>query len=307
MPPVEEPARPAARRSRTIADRSDRKERTMQTRRPTLPILALVLFTAACGRLNGGTSGDGSGAIHHPTGATDLILRWETTGGFVAPESILGRIPAFSLYGDGTLITEGVQTDIYPGPALPPLLEQRVSEAGIQAILAAAEAAGLMHGDVTFPPCAADVPSTVVTLNAGGRSSVVTLGGLTTCAGSDNRAEEKVTSFLGTLATLPSWLPAGSIGRDEPYGPTALRVFVRRYQPDPPLTEPPVRWPAAPLSSFDQPAGVLEGVTCGVVGGADAAGVLAAARNANQLTPWVSRGERFSLVLRPLLPDESGC
>ena len=279
----------------------------MQTRRLTVPILALVLSTAACGRLNTGTPGGGSSAIDHPTGATDLVVRWETTGGFVAPESILGRIPSFSLYGDGTLVTEGAQIDIYPGPALPPLLEQHVSEAGIQAILAAAAAAGLTDGNVTFPPCAADVPSTVVTVDAGGRSSVVTLGGLTPCAGSDRAAERKVTAFLGTLATLPSWLPAGSIGPDRPYEPSAFRVFVRRYRPDPQLIERPVRWPAAPLSSFDRTSSTVEGVTCGVVEGSDAASVLAAARNANHLTPWVSAGGRFSLVLRPLLPDESGC
>jgi hypothetical protein len=42
--------------------------------------------------------------------------------------------------------------------------------------------------------------------------------------------------------------------------------------------------------------------------GDQARAVLDAAASATQLTPWVSGdGTRWSVLFRPLLPDESGC
>lgn len=44
------------------------------------------------------------GAIEHPTGATDVILRYEQGGGFVMPTYLASQTPIFTLYGDGTVI-----------------------------------------------------------------------------------------------------------------------------------------------------------------------------------------------------------
>jgi hypothetical protein len=288
----------------------------MRTRRLALPLIAITLLSAACGRLSGSSTGDGSPSpqgIEHPMGASDLVLRWEISGGFVNPASLLGRVPSFSLYGDGTLVTEGAHTEIYPGAALPPLLAQTISESGVQAILAAAKAAGLLDGNATYPyPCVADVPDTVFTVNAGGRTSVVTATALGTgemaCQGSDEQSRDKLTTFLSKLGDLASWLPAGAVGTDHAYTPAALRIFVQPYQPDPSLKEKAVPWPGAkPLSSVDGTVEMPQGVSCGVVDGADADAVLNAAASANELTPWTSDGHRYSVVFRPLLPDESGC
>jgi hypothetical protein len=288
----------------------------MKTRRLALCLVAVSVFSSACGRLNGSGTGGGSpsaSGIEHPTGASDLVLRWETSGGFVNPASLLGRVPSFSLYGDGTLVTEGARTEIYPGPALPPLLAQTISEDGIQAILAAARDAGLLDGNATYPyPCVADVPDTVFTVNAGGRTSVVTATALgtggTACAGSNEQARGRLEAFLNKLGNLASWLPDGAVGTDHPYAPQALRIFVQPYQPDPSLKQRPVAWPGAePLSSVDGTVEMPQGVSCGVVDGPDAETVLKAAASANELTPWTSDGHRYSVVFRPLLPDESGC
>src|SRR5437762_3661083 len=46
----------------------------------------------------------GSTDIEHPTGSTDLVLRWQESGGFVAPGFLATQGPGFSLYGDGTTI-----------------------------------------------------------------------------------------------------------------------------------------------------------------------------------------------------------
>ena len=128
-------------------------------------LIALAMFAGACGRLNdqgsGGGNGAGSGGIKHPTGAGDLILQVGVSGGFVAPSTTLTQMPGSSLYGDGTLVTQGPQIDIYPGPALPALIQTHVSEEGIQAILQAAHDAGLFGPDVSYGfNCIADVGTT---------------------------------------------------------------------------------------------------------------------------------------------------
>jgi hypothetical protein len=283
----------------------------MTTRPLAAFLLTLSFLGAACGRLN--DAGSDGNAIAHPTGPSDLVLRWEYTGGFVSPEVTLGRIPAFSLYGDGRIITEGPQIEIYPGPALPNLVVRTVSDDGVQAILAAAEDAGLTSGDASYPyPCVADVPDTRFTVVAGGRTSVVTATALGAgegpCQGADVAARAKLFAFWTKLGDLAAWLPEGSIGPEDTYTPDAFRIYVRPYAAtDPSLRQEPVRWPGSPLSAVGEPVDLVQGVRCGVVAGSDASRVLEAAAAANQLTPWSSGGQEFGLAFRPLLPDESGC
>ncbi|MEA2673895.1 MAG: hypothetical protein QOI92_1087 [Chloroflexota bacterium] len=42
--------------------------------------------------------------IQHPTGARDVILRVETSGGFAPIEFMATSAPSFTLYGDGTVV-----------------------------------------------------------------------------------------------------------------------------------------------------------------------------------------------------------
>ena len=82
--------------------------------------------------------------------ATELVLRVATEGGFTPVEYHLTNLPAFSLYGDGTIVTPGPQIEIYPGPgaARAPGADGRRS--GDRAILTAAIDAGLdSAGDLT--------------------------------------------------------------------------------------------------------------------------------------------------------------
>jgi hypothetical protein len=283
----------------------------MRIRRLGIPLFALSLLVGACGRLN--DAGSGGSAIVHPTGSSDLVLRWEYVGGFVAPETLLGRIPAFSLYGDGRILTEGPQIEIYPGPALPNVLVRTVSEDGIQEILTAARDAGLANGDAFYPyPCIADAPDTRFTVVADGRTSVVTataLGGRAgSCQGTDEDARARLFQLWTKLGDLAAWLPGGSIGPEEPYVPNAFRIYVRPYvASEPSLRQQPIRWPGSRLSGIGEPVDLVRGVRCGVVVGSKASRIVAAAAAANQLTPWTSAGQDFGVIFRPLLPDESGC
>jgi hypothetical protein len=67
-----------------------------------------------------------------PTDAGALVLRVEHVGGFGTPETTAGRIPGYSLYADGRLITNGPVAAIYPGFALPNLQVQHLGEAQVQ-------------------------------------------------------------------------------------------------------------------------------------------------------------------------------
>ena len=52
----------------------------------------------------------GADQIEHPTGATDLVLRAEQGGGFVPFGFMVTQAPVFTLYGDGTVIFQQVDT-----------------------------------------------------------------------------------------------------------------------------------------------------------------------------------------------------
>src|SRR5436309_15274616 len=111
----------------------------MRTRALAVSFIALFVLVAGCGRLTKA----GSGGIDHPTGSADLVLRMDVGGGFVAPAYELRRIPTWSLFGDGRIITEGPQIEIYPGLALPCVQDQIITVDGVQTISDAAMCTGL--------------------------------------------------------------------------------------------------------------------------------------------------------------------
>jgi hypothetical protein len=296
----------------------------MRMGRIGVAIAAVAVLASACGGVgtddpgSGGTTGaTGASGIGHPTGADQLILRVAYEGGFVPYEYTLGSTPFWSLFGDGTLIVPGPQIEIYPGPALPNLIATPVSEDGIQAILEAARDAGLMDGDANYGnQCIADAATTVFTTDADGQTSVVSAYALdvgepaSTCGnGEDADARAKLAEFQAMLSDLRSWLPNGSVGAERTYDPTEMRVYVLPYQGDAELPQDPIEWPLErPLDSFGGPVeNASSDTSCGVVTGEDLTTLLAAARNANALTPWTGGGTEYQLIFRPLLPDEHSC
>ncbi len=283
----------------------------MRARVFVVPLLFLSLFATACGRLN--DDEPGSGGIDHPTGADDLVLRVDVGGGLVPIEYDLRRTPTWSLYGDGRIVTQGPQIEIYPGPALPNLLVTRITEDGVQAILAAAREAGLMDGDASYGyNCVADAPTTTFTLSAEGATHVVSAYALGfdegQCPDTEVEARGKLAAFQAELGDLGSFLPEGSVGAEERFAFDELRVYVQPYVADPNLEEPAVDWPiGGSLASLGTSLTDLADTRCGVIAGDDLATLSPAAQGANELTPWRSRGAEYRLLFRPLLPDEHGC
>ena len=286
--------------------------------RSIVPVIALTLVISACADAGSGGNGDPSAArIPHETEPSALLLRWGHEGGFTPPEYQLTNLPAFSLYGDGTIIRPGPQIAIYPGPALPALETMRINEAGIQAILTAAFDVDLdTVGDLTDMGSVgvADAPETVFTLRAGDVDRTVRVYALGELGGrppgmpeGEYAARRALLGLIDGLGSLQRWLPEDAIVADGMLEPTGSLIFVSRYrgQEDPPQS--PIEWPLeTPLQGIGEDTGA--GFRCMSISGAEWTDRLGpAAQQANQLTPWISGGRRFHVVFRPLLPDESGC
>lgn len=261
----------------------------------------------------------GPAGFEHPSAPDELVLRIEIQGGFVPIEWPATNLPIISLMGDGSLIGQGAQIMIYPPPALPSLTITGLNEDGIQAILVEAEAAGLMEGDRTYDlPAVADAETTVFTVNAAGKTSVVSVYALslgedvTDMPEEERVARSKLSRFMTLMTSTAGWLPTATI-----VTPTQAYEFQRLQISSQPEANAPqtddgiepgeAQWPlATPLSELGNPY-YLEMSRCFVVEGEDLATLLPALERANLLTPWVSNGEQYRLYLRPLLPDETGC
>jgi hypothetical protein len=263
--------------------------------------------------------------IAHPSEHDALVLRIETSGGLLPPFVLVTELPELSVYGDGTVIVLGPQILIYPPPALPNLLQSRITEDGLQLLLREAAAAGLLDGDADYPlPGVYDAPTTFFTVHAGGKRTRVSVYALGLEDPSDPRltaeqreARQKLAAFAAKARDLTSWLPADAIiERDMPYVITRLQVVVvpadAPQAPQSPENIPVSSRPwslPTPLSQIGEPAPwVGPTARCAVIASRkELPRLLEELATANTLTRWESGQQEFVLLVRPLLPDETGC
>ena len=93
---------------------------------PVLAALAVACSSAggvASQPPSGAPSGDPSSApsvtpdidaIEHPTGATDIVLRYDEGGGFVMQSYAAAMVPHFTMYGDGTIVFRDPTIELPP-------------------------------------------------------------------------------------------------------------------------------------------------------------------------------------------------
>lgn len=299
-------------------------------------LIAMALVTSACAGAENGAAPVG---YEHASDPSDLVLRVETGGGFVPIEFVFSAHPDFSLLGDGSAITAAAQIAIFPPPALPALQTQTVDEAGIQAILAAADQAGLLHGGRHYDyPCVADAATTTFTVRADGETSVTSVYALGIegppgpeepppgnglppveegandafmgCELSDDEraARAALFEFSAMLVNLEAWLPAEAVGPTSIYEPEQMRIYVSPYRASEDFAQEAVVWPLdTGLDEFGEPSPLSDDLRCGVLQGDDLGEVAAAAAPTNTMTPWTSAGTEWRLIFRALLPDENGC
>jgi hypothetical protein len=115
-------------------------------------------------------------------------------------------------------------------------------------------------------------------------------------------AREKALEFAHRLAGLTQ------LGGSDPYRPDAVRLASRPSTvTDPVYLREPIEWPLeSSLATAGTPivAGSPDAGRCLVVSGIDLGRLWPALAAADGTTPFVSDAGRYSLVVRPLLPDE---
>ena len=254
----------------------------------------------------------GFGAIEHQTGATDVLLRFEEGGGFIAPGFLATEAPIFTLYGDGTVVFRNPMLEPLPpvGSVTPnrSFRTARLNEDQIQQVLEDAlsrgglGAARLEYSDQMI----ADAPTAVFTVNAGGLAKRISVYALGIDSGSSADAPAR-DAFKALAARLEDFDQGGAFATDE-YAPDRYRGILMDGQPGAPDAKPwpwdgikPADFAANPdPNAFQLPERVLS----------------VAEVEALAITPYrggflgltlvgPGDGKTYSFSLRPLLPDEA--
>ena len=169
--------------------------------------------------------------------------------------------------------------------------------------------------DLGTPPVA-DVPSTRFTVFGVDGMVELEVDALMVPAGDDPAAEqgltadqraarEKLREFAESLTSDSGPLVAAHAAA-QAYAPSAVAAVAEPWVANAELGEQPeVPWPGPALPGAD--LGKDLGVGCVTVTGEQARQLLTVAASANALTPWASVGKRWTVTLRPLLPDETDC
>jgi hypothetical protein len=293
-------------------------------------IACVLLLAAGCAQRAAGATGPaGAPPTHPPPAAEGLVLQVRHVGGFLPVGVLHGNVPVVSVYADGRVISEGPSDSVRPGQALPNLQVQRISAADVRALVDRALAAGVRDTGDLGRPGVADAATTRITVvtdsgtyvrdayalaegvvgtvrTGGGYGPPPSPRGVQGISPAQQAARAKLLDLVRALTDLESTLPSGSVGPASAYLPQSVAAIVTpaHFGPqDPPQQPRPWPGPALPGAPLDEP-----GVSCVTATGSQATAVLAAARSANQLTPWTTPdGQQWWVTFRPLLPDETGC
>ena len=297
----------------------------MSTRILATAVALVALAVTACTGGGGSTPGDASTSnpttaprpsiegIAHPTGADEIVLRFDESGGFVPPEFLAAHVPMFTLYGDGTVVfvqsnatlparQDGVMTS-------PPVRTGKLTEDQVQALLEVAiRDGGLGSARAEYQnPLVADAPTAVFMLNADGAEktvSVVALG----MEDQELNADSAIKQAMAALGNRLRDFDAGGSLQSTSYEPTAYRGVLQEQQG---LAGVAIRdWPWTDLTPADfsmpsDPNVLPQGTATLTPEQAAALGVKGFENGiASGIYLRDDAGKIYSFVLRPLLPDE---
>ena len=286
----------------------------------TLALVAVLL--AACSSPatpTGSPGGSGTpttgpsqavGDIDHLTGATDLVLRVEEGGGFVAPGFLATEAPAFSLYGDGTAIFRDPAANPPPpvgqvGRGVPYQIA-RLTEDQVQTLLAFAlgpGGLGVARAEYQLP--VADAPTTTFTVNAGGLHKTVSVNGLG--IGADAGADAAILRALADVRTRLVGIGA-QVSGETPWSPDRYRgILMDGFVNGAAVL--PWPWPAITPNDFAQgkdvnvPPFPIRTMTPAEVALLGMDQLEGGAQGFLIQSPFPA-GVIYAFSLRPLLPDE---
>lgn len=302
---------------------SDHRTRTLTT----LAIPLLVVAVGACTSPGGASPASSVGpstapsagpsatplaTIEHPTGATDVVLRYEEGGGFVMPGFLASQIPHFTLYGDGTVVFRDPSEEAPPAQGSVfinhPAKTARLTEDQVQELLAFALGdGGLAAARAEYRnDMIADASTAIFTIDAGGLQKAVSVYALGLEGGEipDAPARAAFQRLAKRLVTLDE----GGIVAAEPYVPEAYRAVLFEA---PGAVAPDLRaWPWPDLTPADfapsaDPDGLQFPHRTMTPAELDLVDVTDYAGGFQNVTMTGPDGKTYTLSARPLLPDES--
>jgi hypothetical protein len=259
--------------------------------------LLLAASVAACGDDGDTTSTSGDDPGGRGDGA-ELVVQIVEGGGFVTPTMANSTVPQVTVLADGTVLTPGIITLVYPGPAVSPIQQATVDPAEVDALVEKARELGLLDGPLDFgQPAVSDAPTTTVTIVADGETHTQEAYALTFEDGQltpeqlDNRAalSEFIAAAQSTGVGDATWTPSSYV----------VTVVGPAEAGDPP--QEPQEWPIESTPPTDVSFG------CTVVDGDEATELAAALESANAATPWLIDGFEYGVAIRPQLPGDPGC
>jgi hypothetical protein len=254
-------------------------------------------------------------AVPHPTGATDIVLRLETTGGFPPPAYMPDDLPHYTIYGDGRLVA----VDPNNAGLVPSLVERRLTEDEIQQLLHGAEAACLVDQEMFLDlPEVYDVPgaSFIVDKGSGPQQTVaIGLGWSEMDPNVPANQEGQRAALLAFQSSVSNLLlppPGGDVVPVTPLETDRLGVFFTKADSSAQGSDwPSVDWPLqVPLPDFGtaSPEAWPE-VQCAIAEGSDVKALLATVEGmpSDQSPYWVDGDTWYQLMLRPMLAEETNC
>lgn len=283
--------------------------------RKLMSILGIGLMTAACSTAGASGTPGFTPASHYSvaTGADQLVLQVTTGGGNVPIAVQLTHTPWFALYGDGRVVVEGPVVAISPAPLLPNLRQMHVTQGEIQKIVGEADRAGLLGPDARFDAVDIyDASTTVFTTIVDGMTHTIRAYALDYDVEVKDRvlaeARQRLSGFERQISGLAAFL-GREVSDADAYDAAVMRVFTSPIGSSDPdiLTRQVVAWPLNSDPGTAGEAASIKNVRCLALTGPDLETFLTVARTANSLTTWTYGAGRYSVYVRPLYPDESGC
>lgn len=299
---------------------TDSTRRSARASRVAAPAILLAVVAAcspaaAPSATPGSTAGPSDGptanptptaitGIQHPIGATDIVLRIESGGGFVMMGAQAIDTPVFTLYGDGRVVWRDANAPV-PDPMgsvnrLAPLRTVRLTEPAVQSVLEdALGRGGLANAAATYMGQGADMPTTTFTINASGATKTVSVTPLAPDMHPQARA------IIAALAALDERLRGfgAIVGDSDLYTPTAYRGVL---MPQDQAFNPPVDWPWTSIAPADFKSDGNDFILLHTLTPADVEALgLHGVEGGFQGLTLESGGKLYGLALRPLLPDET--
>lgn len=285
-------------------------------------LLVIALVAAACGGASEAEPGDTTGPDDPTTTTTAvdpiettttttspqelpdvrLLLRFNSTGGFVPVEYALTELTDFTLYSDGRVII-GPNPEGFPLPAVQRYLETSIDEQTLVEFIGLIEQLGIENFDneanLEMQAIVADAETTIVDyFDADGGKHTYSVYALGMSEFEDADGRVAVMRDLDSLVRSIGTDGAATLPVDR------LQVWIGEVQPDPSFhtVEP---WAFAfPTNQADS-----EGFqfTCIELTGEDAAAAVEQLAKSNTTTLWEEGGVAYSVVSKPLLAGETGC